>query len=171
MLGNLLSLKVSFAPSHNLGSLLLAASKSFKWPSFSLRKVSVMSVGAALLLASQLTLACPGKQCKDGQCPYKQEKWSSTLGLEGEKASKLDELQTQFKEEKHALKQEQKEKMRNLKADHKAALESVLSPEEVQKLENSWHSKHDKHDDHHKKEFWKDDKEGKQCPHKKQTEA
>lgn len=64
-------------------------------------------------------LACPGGDCPDGQCPL-----SKKLNLDADRAAKLDALQKQFMQEREAM-----------MAEHQAKLASILTPEEMAKLE------------------------------------
>lgn len=64
-------------------------------------------------------LACPGGDCPDGQCPL-----SKKLNLDADRAAKLDALQKQFMQEREAM-----------MAEHQAKLATILTPEELAKLE------------------------------------
>lgn len=115
----------------------------------------------AFILISNVSVACPGEgghkaQCKDGQCPHKQKSnWSNVLELEGEEASQVDALQQQYREKRKQLKSQHKQAWKELKDEQAANLAEILTPDQLQKLEEHKSAHHY----HHK------GKHGKECPH------
>lgn len=80
--------------------------------------IKSLSIALIALSLSAGALACP-----NGKCPLKHS-IAQSLNIEGERATKLDALEAQFKEEMEAQ-----------HAAHKAKLAEILTPEELAKLE------------------------------------
>lgn len=109
-----------------------------------------------LLLASPAAFSCPDKeghhQCDHdqkhaGQCPDKQHhNWAAQLHLEGDKADQVNALQTQFREQRHALMADHHDQLAKLKAAQKAALTDILSEAELAQ----WETSQPHHSQHHK---------------------
>ena len=117
-------------------------------------------LAAMMTLASTAAFACPGNpDCKDGQCKLKKGDIVAGLGLEGEKADAVRKLQESYKADRKALKQD----MHALKANYKSELATLLSEEELAKVEAMMSHHHG----HHKGEYSKKGDKPRQCDHKK----
>ncbi len=105
--------------------------------------LSAALAGVTLVLASGVALACPGdKKCGASQCAHKPSvDLVQALNLTGDKAEKVAELQKSHRDARKSLNDAHHEKMRALKESHKSELASLLTPEEMAKVD-AMHAAH-----------------------------
>lgn len=134
--------------------------------------IKTFGVATALMLSASMALACPGKEgdCKDGQCKHKKNDLAKMLNIDGERADQLREVQKKHKAEVKAQRAENHAAMAALRENHKSELSTILTADELAKVEavmaerKAYYKKHhgkDYHgkahgDYHHKKGEMKD---------------
>jgi hypothetical protein len=113
--------------------------------------VKTFGMATALMLSASLAMACPGKEgdCKDGQCKLKKNDIATILKLEGDRAEQLRAMQKKHHAELKALKEENHASMATVRENHKLELSSLLSEDEMQKVEAVMAERHKHHGDHH----------------------
>ena len=113
--------------------------------------VKTLGMATALMLSASLAVACPGKEgeCKDGQCKLKKNDIATFLKLDGERAEQVRAVQKKHKAEIKALREDSHTQMSALRENHKGELGTLLSVEELAKVDEMMAKQHKHHGSHH----------------------